>query len=732
FRIKYTDDDDEAPTSIQVWIDRNDNGDYLDANEKENMTETDAGDTTYTDGKLYALTLTVSYAGDGSLPYLFYATDGTDPATGTPTSASTLTVTDPLEVPGEYGTIQAAINASVNGDYVLVSDGTYGENIDFIGKNITVLSVNGSGSTTITGTGTNDAVVSFENSETSSAILDGFTIDNSGNSSATRGILISGATPTIKNSIITGNAAGNTGGDSATNCYGGGGVCIVDSVPTFDNVTITSNSATNRHGCGMYIHSAGGGAVITNSTIGVNGSPNNCSNGAAGGIYYTGATTGSLTISDSNIQYNQSAQNGTGIYLTNINTTTTITDTNITNNTGGGNVYGAGIYASNAPLSITGGSISNNAGGVNRGGGGIYATGTGGISISGTTINSNTGGSYGGGAIYLTSFTAASPLTISNSTISSNFATGSGGGLFLSGVTNAMTITNTNINSNSTGDGGYGGGIYLSSSTLDVTGGTISSNNAGLNRGGGAVYITSSTATFTGTEMKSNDGGGNSFGGGAILMEGTSPSMTLTRATIQGNGIGGGGTHNGGGICVKAGTATITNTIVAGNHSGAGFWSSGGGIYNNATMYIYHSTIADNWAQRRGGGIYIGTGGTTTIDGSLLWDNNATDANTDDIEDDGNTNITYSAIESGKDYTDGGGNITSITGTVFTTNAPAGSGSPTTNGNYHLKSDAVEIIDSADPSSTVDEDMDGHSRPVDGPGTGGSVNDMGADEYDSL
>jgi hypothetical protein len=42
---------------------------------------------------------------------------------------------------GNYTTIQAAINASVNGDVVLVHPGTYLENIDFIGKNITVASL---------------------------------------------------------------------------------------------------------------------------------------------------------------------------------------------------------------------------------------------------------------------------------------------------------------------------------------------------------------------------------------------------------------------------------------------------------------------------------------------------------------------------------------------------------------------------------------------------------------
>jgi hypothetical protein len=56
-----------------------------------------------------------------------------------------------IHVPGDHATIQAAIDAAVNGDTVLVSDGTYTENINFKGKAITVKSVNGASVTIIDG-----------------------------------------------------------------------------------------------------------------------------------------------------------------------------------------------------------------------------------------------------------------------------------------------------------------------------------------------------------------------------------------------------------------------------------------------------------------------------------------------------------------------------------------------------------------------------------------------------
>ena len=94
---------------------------------------------------------------------------------------------DTLHVPGEYPTIQGAIDASVDGDVVEIADGTYAgagnRNLNIGGKRITVRSASGDPALCIIDCERAGRGFYFGSGEGRDSIVDGLTITNGSASS---------------------------------------------------------------------------------------------------------------------------------------------------------------------------------------------------------------------------------------------------------------------------------------------------------------------------------------------------------------------------------------------------------------------------------------------------------------------------------------------------------------------------------------------------------------------
>jgi hypothetical protein len=150
-----------------------------------------------------------------------------------------------------------------------------------------------------------------------------------------------------------------------------------------------------------------------------------------------------------------------------------------------------------------------------------------------------------------------------------------GGGIYNQGT---LTVQNSTLSGNSaTGNGSDGGGID-NEGTLTVTNSTLSDNS--VHRYGGGIN-NSGTLTVQNSTLSGNS---SEWGGGIDNNYGT---LTVQNSTLSGNlAWGGGGIYNGG-------TLTVQNSTLSGNSSE---WESGegGGIDNWGTLTMTNTLIAHN------------------------------------------------------------------------------------------------------------------------------------------
>jgi len=291
-----------------------------------------------------------------------------------------------VDVPVDTATIQAAIDLANAGTTICVDPGSYTENINFNGGDIHLISYAGRAITILDGDYT-DRVVTFDSGETSSAILEGFTVMQGelvyGEGA---GIYITNASPTLRRLNVQGNLANSAGG----------GIYANNTTAAWHDLRIDSNEVTGTSGQG------------------------------AGVYLYASTVDMSQVMFSANVLYTNSSK---GVGLAAVSSTVNLEDVVFKYNEGrDDNTHGGGIYASQTDLTVINGLFEGNY--VGNYGGAIYlitsSTGT----LSNVRFVANESRNTNGGAVYA----AYSDLYLTNAIFANNYADMYGGGVYFLGI----------------------------------------------------------------------------------------------------------------------------------------------------------------------------------------------------------------------------------------------------------------------------------------------------------
>ncbi len=412
-----------------------------------------------------------------------------------------------LRVPTDYAFIQDAIDASATGDYVCVESGSYYEDISLPAHDLAVEGVDGSGATTIKGTGTGSTVSTGSSGYT--LRLAGFTITG-GEAQYGAGLYAPYMYGELEDLVISGNTCTTYSGCYGTGMYAYGPLTVRD-------VTVTGNYANPVVASGSYGYAYGTGAYLP-SDITIEGMTvsNNyvySSNTAAGAylyVYGAGAQLNSVTgaIDDLTV---------TGNYVYDASGSTAYVQ-----------VYGAGLSVQYASASFDSLTVQKNV--VYGYGSYTYVYG-GGMSTYGDTstydhldVRGNSSDAYYviGAGLYATGYSSyPNQPQITNAIIAGNKASWSttgtnyayGGAIYL-GQYAYPYLENVDVYANKlSGEYAYGGAYYFDYYYTGMSGNNVStcSNSASYssNGGGGAMYVYSSTYSY-GQSFTYSDFYGNS------------------------------------------------------------------------------------------------------------------------------------------------------------------------------------------------------------------------------
>ena len=323
---------------------------------------------------------------------------------GFTTSAATADTTTVCASGCDFTSIQAAIDAANDGDVINLTDSVYNEGaeIDMRGKAITLKGQNqgpGNASTTIQGQHSH-RLIACRNGETSKTILQDLKFSGGlGEADGGGGLLIQGASPTIKNCFFELN--------KIDALMYGGGVLVSGGSPHFITPTFENNGPINET---LLIH--GGGMAVFSGHVTME-SPWFSLNKAliGGGLFVFNGASASLSVTDPR-----------GIYF--LDNTAYGVDSKVFSGEGAG-----GAIANFGDLTIDGRSPSGESHGQ------IY---------NNIAIASNEKGGLGGGIYHIgTSLLVKNTaLTRNSATITPSNQSGSGGGIYaVTSITNLVHVS---------------------------------------------------------------------------------------------------------------------------------------------------------------------------------------------------------------------------------------------------------------------------------------------------
>jgi len=565
--------------------------------------------------------------------------------------SSLIAISQIINIPDDYPTIQQGINAANIGDTVLVDTGVYVENINFNGKNITVasnflmtLDTSYVSQTVIDGN-QNGSVVTFDSGEDSTAILIGFTLKN-GYTIKGGGIRCENADPVLKFLKIYNNTA-----HGIIEMYGnGGGMYCSNSSVSLSNVMIVNNTSIADFPIGGGFHCQESNVLMQNVTI-----SNNTMIKTGGGKYGAGGgitcSSSTITMRNVTISNNYSIHKGGGIHCTNsIIVFDTIERSNIYDNIA---LIGNDIFIQNSdPLFIALDTFSvlipteyyiessNNFNySINYGlreqvDADLYISPNGSNENSGLTQEDPLQTINYGLSIQLVDSLHAHTIHLLNGTYSVsnnneiypinlpeglNLIGESKEGVILDaeGLADVIWVSDNmnSIISNLTitnGDSWFtGGGITSRNSNLYLNNLIISNNIAGGPCGysGGGICSYSSNLTIENTTITNNAAGGDSWGGGIAFFD---SNLNIFNSIISENEA-----LDGGGIYSSGGTIILKNVLISANTSD---W--GGGIYVRQTeATLINVNIVDNIAIDYYGGGILTSSSDLIITNSIIRDN---------------------------------------------------------------------------------------------------------------